>query len=37
LIVHAVWLYVRFMLYFRDVEEMLTERSIDASNETVRR
>jgi putative transposase len=36
-IVHAVWLYVRFTLSFRDVEEMLAERGIDASNETVRR
>ena len=29
-IVHAVWLYVRFTLSFRDVEEMLAERGIDA-------
>ena len=36
-IVHAVWLYARFTLSFRDVEEMLAERGIDASNETVRR
>ena len=34
---HAVWLYVRFTLSFRDVEERLAERGIDASNETVRR
>ena len=34
---HAVWLYARFTLSFRDVEELLAERSIDVSNETVRR
>jgi transposase-like protein len=34
---HAVWLYARFTLSFRDVEELLTERGIDVSNETVRR
>ena len=34
---HAIWLYARFTLSFRDVEEMLAERSIDASYETVRR
>ena len=33
----AVWLYARFTLSFRDVEEMLAERGIDVSNETVRR
>jgi putative transposase len=32
----AVWLYFRFTLSFRDVEEMLAERGIDVSNETVR-
>ncbi len=37
IIVHAVWLYARFTLSFRDVEEMLAERGVDASNETVRR
>ena len=36
-IMHAVWLYARFTLSFRDVEEMLAERGVDASNETVRR
>ena len=36
-IVHAVWLYARFTLSFRDVEEMLAERGVDVSNETVRR
>jgi transposase-like protein len=32
----AVWLYFRFTLSFRDVEEMLAERGIDVSYETVR-
>ena len=33
----AVWLYARFTLSFRDVEELLAERGIDVSNDTVRR
>ena len=33
----AVWLYFCFSLIFRDVEEMLSERVIDACCETVRR
>ncbi len=33
----AVWLYARFTLSFRDVEDLLAERGIDVSNETVRR
>jgi putative transposase len=33
---HAVWLYFRFTLSLRDVEEMLTERGIELSYETVR-
>ncbi len=37
IIQHAVWLYARFTLSFRDVEELLVERGIDVSNETVRR
>ena len=32
----AVWLYNRFTLSYRDVEEMLAERGIDLSSETVR-
>jgi transposase-like protein len=28
---HAVWLYFRFTLSFRDVEEMLVQRGIDVS------
>ena len=34
---HAVWLYFRFPLSFRDVEDMLAERGIDVSYESVRR
>lgn len=37
IIAHAVWLYVRFNLSLREVEEMLLERGIDVSCETVRR
>ncbi len=34
---HAVWLYLRFALSLRDVEEMLAERGLDLTYETVRR
>jgi transposase-like protein len=34
---HAVWLYLRFTLSYRDVEELLAERGLDVSYETVRR
>ncbi len=37
LIRHAVWLYLRFTLSFRDVEDLLAERGIEVSYETVRR
>ena len=37
LIVHAVWLYARFTLSFRDVEDLLAERGLDVSYDTVRR
>lgn len=37
IIVHAVWLYARFTLSFRDVEDLLVERGLDVSYETVRR
>ncbi|MEY9381451.1 putative transposase [Rhizobium leguminosarum] len=37
IITHAVWLYLRFNLSQREVEEMLLERGIDVSYETVRR
>jgi putative transposase len=33
---HAVWLYLRFTLSYRDVEELLAERGLDLSYETVR-
>jgi putative transposase len=33
----AVWLYVRFTLSYRDVEDLLAERGLDVSFETVRR
>jgi putative transposase len=33
---HAVWLYYRFTLSFRDVEELLAQRGIEVSYETVR-
>src|ERR1700754_1202010 len=34
---HAVWLYGRFTLSYRDVEDLLAERGLDVSYETVRR
>src|SRR5580704_1610899 len=34
---HAVWLYLRFTLSSRDVEDLLAERGLDLSYETVRR
>ena len=34
---HAVWLYVRFTLSYRDVEDLLAERGLDVPYETVRR
>ena len=33
---HAVWLYFRFTLSLRDVEDMLAHRGVDVSYETVR-
>src|SRR5437660_915850 len=33
---HAVWLYLRFTLSYRDVEELLAERGLDISYESVR-
>ena len=36
LIQHAVWLYLRFTLSYRDVEDLLAERGLDISYETVR-
>src|SRR5215472_8642276 len=37
IIQHAIWLYLRFTLSFRDVEDLLAERGISVSYETVRR
>src|SRR5215203_3318986 len=34
---HATWLYLQFTLSYRDVEELLAERGIETSYETVRR
>src|SRR5476649_1272519 len=34
---HGVWLYLRFTLSFRDVEDLLAERGIIVSYETIRR
>jgi transposase-like protein len=36
IIQHAVWLYLRFTLSYRDVEELLAERRLDISYETIR-
>ena len=36
IISHAVWLYYRFSLSFRDVEDLLAERGITVSYETIR-
>ena len=33
---HAVWLYFRFSLSFRDVEELMAQRGIEVSYETIR-
>ena len=37
IIAHAVWLYVRFNLSLREVEELMLERGVDVSYETIRR
>lgn len=37
LIAHTVWLYVRFNLSLREVEEMLLEGGVNVSYETIRR
>ena len=36
IIAHAVWLYHRFTLSFRDVEDLLAERGITVSYQTIR-
>ena len=33
---HAVWLYLRFTLSYRDVEDLLAERGLTFSNESIR-
>jgi len=33
---HAVWLYFRFALSYRDVEELLAERGVIVTYETIR-
>ncbi len=37
IIAHAVWLYFRFALRYRDVEELLAERGVIVTDETIRR
>ena len=37
IIQRAIWLYLRFTLSYRDVEELLAERGLDISYETVQR
>ena len=37
IIQHAVWLYFRFPLSYRDVEDLLVERGIEVTDDTVRR
>lgn len=33
---HAVWLYFRFTLSFRDVEELMVQRGVDVTYEAIR-
>ena len=37
IIQHAIWLYLRFTLSYGDVEELLAERGLYLSYETIRR
>jgi transposase-like protein len=37
IIQRAIWLYLRFTLSYRDVEEILSERGVEVSYETIRR
>lgn len=37
IIAHVVWLYARFNLSLREVEEMMLERGIDVAYKTIRR
>ena len=34
---HAIWLYLRFTLSYRDVEDLLAERGLDVSDKSIRR
>ena len=36
IISHAVWLYYRFSLNFREVEDLLAERGVNVTYETIR-
>ena len=36
IISHGVWLYYRFSLSYRDVQELLCERGIDVTHEAIR-
>ena len=36
IIQHAIWLYHRFTLSYRDIEELLLKRGIQVSHETIR-
>ncbi len=36
IISHGVWLYYRFPLSYRDVQELLFERGIDVTHEAIR-
>ena len=36
IIAHAVWLYFRFHLSFRDVQDLLAERGVIVSHESIR-
>ena len=36
IIAHCVWLYFRFCLSFRDIQEMMLERGVDVSHEAIR-
>src|SRR5271170_5193294 len=37
IIQHAIWLYLRFTLSYRDVEDLLAKREVEVTNETIRR
>lgn len=37
IIAHAVWLYARYNLSLREVEELMLDRGVDVSYETIRR